>query len=58
MSMINKFTDGSGALVSIGGQSPGGVGLTIKDYYVGGEKSTKAGEMNIDAAYWGHWTIE
>lgn len=67
MSMINKFTNGSGALVSIGGQSPGGVGLTIKDYYVGGEKisfaannwqSTQAGEMNIEAAYWGHWTIE
>lgn len=66
-SVINKFTNANGTLVSIGGESPGGVGLTIRDYYVGGEKislaannwqSAQAGQMNIDAAYWGHWTIE
>ena len=66
MSIINKFTDANGTLISLGGESPGGIGLTIKGYYVAGEQVTLAkdnwqsnqtGQMNIDGAFWGHWTI-
>lgn len=67
MSTFTVFTDGNrnNEKVKLGAQSPNGVGLTIKDYYVGNEHITLAGNnwdsyskgrLNIDGYYWGHWT--
>lgn len=65
-SMSNKFTSLSGTEVSLGGQSPDGIGLTIRSFYVGitqmtlvanNWQSTSVGKVNIDGSYWGHWQI-
>ena len=67
MSIINQFTDPEGNQVQLGGQSPDNVGLTIKNYFVGGEQvslakdnwqSDSLGKMNIAGSLWGRWTIE
>lgn len=68
MSSISVFTDSNNnnSPVSLGANSPGGLGLIIQDYYVGGEKisldagnwdSYSLGRLNIDGSYWGKWTV-
>jgi hypothetical protein len=67
LSIINQFTDLSGSPVQLGSDSPGNVGLVIKNYTVGGTQvsiekdnwqSDSLGKMNIAGSLWGHWTIE
>ncbi|KAL1614908.1 hypothetical protein SLS54_009357 [Diplodia seriata] len=66
-STLRVFTDADNgnAPIVLGGNSPDGIGLTIRDFYVGGEKITlaagnwdseSAGRLNIDGAYEGRWT--
>lgn len=67
ISIINQFTDPNGSQVQLGKQSPGNIGLTIKNYFVGKTQVTLAndnwqsdsiGKMNIAGSLWGRWTIE
>ncbi|OJD31052.1 dextranase [Diplodia corticola] len=66
-STLTVFTDADNGNepVSLGANSAGNVGLTIQDFYVGGEKitlaagnwdSNSAGRLNIDGSYEGRWT--
>ncbi|OCF39723.1 hypothetical protein I317_06447 [Kwoniella heveanensis CBS 569] len=66
LSIISSFTDADGNPSRLGSQSPSEIGLTIKDYYVGGElvsleknnwQSDRLGGMDIDPTLWGQWTI-
>ena len=66
MSTFTVYTDSNNnnSPISLGANSPNGIGLTIQNYYVGTEKITIAagnwdsyslGRLNIDGSYWGHW---
>lgn len=68
MSTFRPFTDASnGDQIKLGASSPGNIGLTIKDYYVGSTHITFAadnwdsfslGRLNIDGAFSGRWIVE
>jgi hypothetical protein len=67
MSIINQFTDQEGSPVQLGADSPGNLGLVIKNYTVGGTRvsieknnwqSDALGKVNIAGSLWGRWTIE
>ena len=66
-STFTKFTDDShgNTPITLGANSPGNLGLTIKNFVVGDEHITLAannwdsystGRLNIDGSYWGRWT--
>lgn len=66
-STFTVFTDADrdNEPIILGGNSPDNIGLTIQDFYVGGEKITLAagnwasdstGRLNIDGSYEGRWT--
>jgi hypothetical protein len=68
MSTVRVFTDAENhnRSVQLGQSSPGSVGLTIKDFYVGDTHitheagnwdSASIGRLDIDAAYSGRWAI-
>lgn len=68
MSTFRPFTDASAGnkAIALGSKSPNGIGLIIKDYYVGSTHITLAagnwdsyslGRLNIDASVWGNWSL-
>jgi hypothetical protein len=67
MSTFRVFTDASNSgTVQLGPRSPNNIGLTIQNYYVGSTHITFAagnwdaielGRLNLDASYWGRWTV-
>ncbi|KAI9712350.1 MAG: hypothetical protein M1820_001563 [Bogoriella megaspora] len=66
-SHVYYFTDINGNGVSIGADSPNGVGLTIRDFEIGGTRvsfaannwnDTSLGRLYIDGEFGGHWTVE
>lgn len=67
LSTFRVFTDAKNgnAPIKLGSRSPNGIGLTIKDFYVGKTHITLAaknwdrnslGRINFNESYWGHWT--
>lgn len=65
-STFRVFTDGNNNPIALGDQSPDRLGLIIEDFRVGNEKVSMAannweshqlGRLNIDAHWWGRWTV-
>lgn len=67
MSTFRVFTDASdNATVQLGSRSPNNIGLTIQNYFVGNTHisfaagnwdAVQLGRLNVDAYYWGRWTV-
>ena len=68
-SWARKWTDSGNndTPVAIGSKSTDGVGLTVKDFYVGEEKvsfqadnwdAEALGSLDFDEFFWGHWTVQ
>ncbi|PNY28527.1 Dextranase [Tolypocladium capitatum] len=65
-STFRVFTDASNKPISLGDNSPGNLGLIIENFQVGSEsiniaannwQSDQTGRLNIDAHWWGRWTV-